>query len=328
MSHILISRERTGDSHAYDVVAEWIKSKFPEIAHHFHLCYLPFLPRESAPYNLLVNWLQDPLEVTNPITFLQAMELQFACEGKQIPIINRADRHKNTGKLDAYQRLSKAGIYTPRIFSFKTPQEFMRALPTLPFPLILRDDVGHAGEFFFCQDEDELRRVPFEGFFRPVLSEFLDVQSPDGRFRKYRCVVAGDRVISHHVQISDNWETRGNHRIKDASTREEEIAYISLPDPQEEIMLNVSKALDLEFLGIDYGIDADGDVVIWEANQYPHLHFSKVDLIYRNFAMDRTIAAMVLMYLERANIKAPDKLIELAGYGALPMDLPVTASNQ
>lgn len=325
---ILIGRASPINPHPYDVVAGWIQEKYPEIAPHFHLCTLPYRLKDVAPYKLFVHWLQDPIDVTDPFKFLQAMELQFDCDAQQIPVLNRVEQHKNTGKIEAYKRLAKAGIRTPRIYSFKTPQEFMRALPTLPYPLILRDDVGHAGQFVFCRDEDELRAAPFETYYRPVLSEFIDVRGEDGRYRKFRCVVAGNHVVSHHVQISQTWETRGNNRIKDAETREEEIAYISNPDPFAEEMRLVAKALELDFLGIDYGIDKDGDLVVWEANQYPHLHFSKVDLIYRNFAMERTIAAMVLSYLERAGIEPPSKLVEQAGYGALPIDLPVTASNQ
>lgn len=311
---ILIGRAKPVNPHPYDVVAGWIQEKFPEIAPHFHLCTLPFRLKESSPYNLFVHWLQDPIDVTDPFTFLQAMELQFDCDSQGIPVINRVDQHKNTAKIEAARRLTKAGLRTPRIFSFKTPQEFMRALPTLPYPLILRDDVGHAGQFVLCRNEDELRAAPFETYYRPVLSEYIDVRGDDGRFRKYRCVVAGHHVISHHVQISQTWETRGNNRIKDAETREQEIAYISQPDPFADEMREIARALELDFLGIDYGIDQDGELVVWEANQYPHLHFSKVDLIYRNFAMERTIAAMVLFYLEKAGIEAPEKLIDLASF--------------
>lgn len=311
---ILIARERTLPTHPYDVVTSWIQEKCPDFAHRFHLASLPFLPPESSPYRLLVNWFQDPLDVVNPFTFLQALELEQACRSQQIPVVNAMSNHQNTGKIRAYSRLSKAGIYTPRIFHFKSPQEFMRALPTLPYPLILRDDIGHAGSFVLCQNEDQLREAPFHTFHRPILSEYVDVQSADRRYRKYRCIVVGNRVISHHLQTSETWETRGNQRIKDAQTREEEIAYILNPDPFEEIMLKVSQALELEFLGIDYGIDSDGDVVIWEANQFPHLHFSKVDLVYRNFAMDRTIAAMVQYYLERAGVEPPQKLKALSSY--------------
>lgn len=311
---ILIARAEPTRPHPYDVVAEWIQSKYPDIAPRFHLCTLPYRPRESAPYRLLVHWLQDPIEVIAPFAFIQAMELQLFCDDQGIPVINRVDRHRNTGKAETSRRLSQAGIRTPRIFTFKTPQEFMRALPTLPYPLILREDIGHAGAFILCRDEDELRAAPFEQLYRPVLSEYIDVRGEDGRYRKYRCIIVGDQAVTHHLQVSATWETRGNQRIKDASTREEEIAYISNPEPFAEEMRGVAQALELEFLGIDYGIDPEGNVVVWEANQYPHLHFSTKDLIYRNFAMERTIAAMVLFYLEQAGVEPPEKLLSQAGY--------------
>ncbi|MBC8065866.1 MAG: hypothetical protein H7Y17_13620 [Chlorobia bacterium] len=311
---ILIGRAPPINPHPYDVVAQWIQEKYPDIAPRFHLCTFPFRLRESAPYKLFVQWVQDPIDVVNPMTFLQAMELQYDCNSQEIPIVNGVDRHRNTAKIQAHQRLSGAGIRTPRIHTFRNPKEFMQALPNLTYPLILREDVSHGKQFCLLNNEDDLRQAPFGNFYRPVLSEFIDVQSDDGRYRKYRSVVAGGRVISHHVQVSDSWETRGKQRIKDAATREEEIAYISNPDPFAKEMLEVAKALELEFAGIDYAIDRKGDLVVWEANQYPHLHFSTKDLIYRNFAMERTIAAMVLSYLELAGVEPPEKLVHQAGY--------------
>ncbi|HQU19495.1 MAG TPA: hypothetical protein PLA92_10650 [Fimbriimonadaceae bacterium] len=55
-------------------------------------------------------------------------------------------------------------------------------------------------------------------------------------------------------------------------------------------------------------------MVVCEANLYPHIHFSKNDLVYRNFAMERTIAGMVRYYLEQAGIPAPARLIHQASY--------------
>jgi hypothetical protein len=300
---ILVGRLPHVKPHAYDVVVDWIRSKHPDLGRHFVLGTLPCgLPQGIK---LLVQWIQDPLDVTDPFSFLHALELQSACDEKGIPIVNRVEAHKNTAKTAALERLTAVGIKTPRVF---------QGIEGIRFPVILREDVGHAGEFQLLNSLEEAKEAPFEKFYRPVLSEYWDVQSPDGLYRKYRCVVAGDRVVSHHLQISDTWLTRGSNRIKDLQTREEEIAYISQPDPFASTMLEVARALELDYVGIDYGLDAEGNAVIWEANQFPHLHFSKVDLIYRNFAMERTIAAMIAFYLEKAGLEVPQKLVEMAGY--------------
>jgi hypothetical protein len=311
---ILIGRTAPVEGHPYDVVAQWIRQKHPELAPLFHLCKLPFRLGADSPYSLLVQWIQDPLHVTDPFNYLYALELQSDFDAAGFPVVNRVERQANTGKLEARKRLCEAGVCTPKIRSFATKTDFLDSVRSLPLPLIVREDVGHGCEFHLVQSVKDAEAVTWEKFYRPVVSEYVDVQSPDGRYRKYRCFVIGDSVITHHLQTSESWLTRGSNRIKDLQTREEEIAYLSSPDPNEDIMRATGKALELEYLGIDYSVDASGNVIVWEANQYPHLHFSKVDLIYRNFGMERTIAAMVRYYISAAGLEPSERLIRQASY--------------
>jgi hypothetical protein len=161
---------------------------------------------------------------------------------------------------------------------------------------------------------EDVRNAPVENYVRPALSEFIDVRSPDGLYRKYRSIVVGDSTIAQHLQISESPVTRGAARLKTLETREEEIEFISKPDPHADLMQAVRRALDVDFGGIDYGFDQSGQLVIWEMNLYAHLPWSKYELTYRNFAVERCYAAMVRHYLQLAGEPIPDKLERQTAY--------------
>ncbi len=311
---ILIARDRPLRSHSYDVILYWIQREHPLLATIFDVCMLPSPPEDDSLYQALVFWLQDPTEFLEPEIYRHAIELAERIAKLGLPIVNRAERQRNLTKVETARRLRAANINTPQIADFASRDALVESAEQLGFPVVLRENIGHAGEFLLLNSPEEARQAALENYFQPVLSQFVNVQSEDGRHRKFRCFVIGDRVLSNHLQISRTWLTRGLYRISDLATREEEIEYISSPDPQEALMLKVRDALDVEFLGIDYGVDREGKVAIWEANQFPHLHFSTRNLSYRNFAIERTIAAMVLHYLILAGIDPPARLVRQASY--------------
>lgn len=305
---VLIAQSPPVAPHPYTVILSWIQQKHPELARHFDIALLP--AKLNAGSKAVVFWLSDPTEFFNPPLHDQALQLEAEATQLGLPIHNRPSCQANVGKLAAHGRLRAAGIFAPNI----APIEIGGEAPDLSYPFIVRDDVGHGGEFRLIEKPEDLRCLNREDFFRPVASEFVDVRSEDGRYRKFRAIVVGGSVVSHHLQTSNIWLTRGANRINDLQTREEEIEYVSNPDAFSDLMLRVSKALELEFLGIDYSIDREGRVVIWEANPFPHLHFSKAVLMYRNFAMERTIAAIVRESLLLAGVEPSRKLERQASF--------------
>lgn len=74
------------------------------------------------------------------------------------------------------------------------------------------------------------------------------------------------------------------------------------------------RALELDFATFDYGYDREGAVVVWEANPYPHIQMSTKNLTYCNHAIHRTLAAVVKLYLTRAQLPVPAKLEAILRY--------------
>lgn len=309
-SEILIVRAQAAGPHYYDIVLQWLRVHHPQLGVHFDLCQLPFQLPDESRYKLVVFWLQDPVHLISPPLARAALALEQECETRGIPMFNPVTKHRNLGKVESYRRLHEIGVKMPRAVSLENPH----ALEEFSFPAIVREDHVHQGRFELINEPSKLDSLELSNFYEPVVSEFVGVRSGDGKHRKFRAIVAGRHVVSHHLQISWDWKTHGSARVADLESREEEIAYISNPDPFEATLLRAAEALELQFIAFDYGCLPGGEIVIWEGNQFPHLHFSKFSLVYRNFAMDRTIATMIRAYLETAGLTVPAKLMEQSDY--------------
>ena len=160
--------------------------------------------------------------------------------------------------------------------------------------------------------ERELRAIPLEQFRRPIAVKLVDVRTPeDGLFRKFRYVVAGRVGVPHHMQATQDWITRGDIRFHNETTRSQEESYISRPDPHHELFQRARRSLELDLVAFDYGFDRRGELIIWEANPYPHFHIPKGRLSYLAPAMHRTLAAVVHLYLDRAGMAIPQRLQDI-----------------
>jgi hypothetical protein len=292
-----------------DDVLDWIAVNLPDERPRFRLKALPYDLRDTDHDRVLIPWLQDPVEAWSPRTYVQAMALTQACERRGIPVVNRVDRLARAGKFEGAALMRAAGLRVPRVARITDVAAFRENRLGIPLPLFIREDVGHQGEMIRADTPAEVRALPIERFKSPVAIELIDLFDPRDRlYRKYRYVVSGERGVPHHMQASATWITRGGGRIVDERTRNEELRYIGASSPYHAAFLRASQALGLDFVAFDYSIDADGQPVVWEANPYPFLQFSRTYLAYRNEAMHRTMAILVALYYERAELPLPDAL--------------------
>jgi len=247
--------------------------------------------------------------------YKQANRLAAKCDKHEIPIINRVDQLINATKSVAGPLIASAGIRTPRTALIRDREEFKETLLGLNLPLFVREDWGHKSLIRRADTPEDVRNMPLDGFTRPVATELIDVRDRrDGLYRKYRYIAAGDQGVSHHLQFSWEWVTRGGERVYTDATREEELSYISRQDQNHAALQRARKALGLDFMAFDYSYDRDGAVVVWEVNVFPYFRLAKGKLKYRNAAIHRTMLAMLKMYLQYASLRVPDRLEHLLAY--------------
>jgi hypothetical protein len=312
----LVVRRWQPKPHFYAVVLQWIAANYPELRPLFYLTTLPYRLPQRNPFVLHIPWLQDPVQRWSFLRYEQANRLAGECDVRSIPVINRVDRLINATKSVGARLMGEAGIRTPKTAAISDPAEFRDTLLGIPLPLFVRDDWGHGGAMLRADTRAEAIALPVERFQRPIAVELIDIPDRrDGLYRKYRYFAAGSRGVTHHLQVSEGWLTRGSHRVKSDRTREEELSFINRPDPNHDLLQKARRALGLDLVAFDYGYDHDGKVVVWEANPYPSIPpFSKRGLAYRNGALDRTMAAMLALYLEAAGLPVSQALSRRAAY--------------
>ena len=309
---ILIVRHPSKNPFFYDVLLHWLEEHFPAVRSLFELRTIPFRLRQGSRYVLHVPWLQDPVQKWSPTAYRHANRLAAECDDRGIPVINRVDRLTNAVKSTGARLIGSVGIRTPKMVLINNVDEFRETQGGLELPLLVREDWGHGGLVCRADTPAEVQQLPLQRFSRPVAVEFIDVQSRHDRlYRKYRYVAAGDLGIAHSMHVCKGWKAKGTEAENTDALRDEELAYTSCPDPNHKQLQVAREALGLDFVAFDYSYDLAGRLIVWEANPYPHIHFSSGRRIYRRPATIRTLAAMASLYLKRASLTVPSEIEEL-----------------
>jgi hypothetical protein len=140
-------------------------------------------------------------------------------------------------------------------------------------PFLVREAGTHGGHQLTLveggDDLGELERFAFDGrsFY---VTEFVDFASPDGLYRKHRALVIDGEPMAKHLIVSDHWNVHSRSRTFMATRpdleAEEERFVTAMPDAVAAALRAVHERLPLDYLGADFGIDADGGVVVFEVN--------------------------------------------------------------
>jgi hypothetical protein len=307
----LVVREATKGAGLYEVVLEWIERRVPGLRGRFELRLLPFRAADLSPYALLVPWLQDPVQAWSWRRYEQALALQRRCDAAGIAVVNRVERLPNAAKREGALRMASVGLRTPRTEPIVDARAFRADAERHRYPLLVREDWGHQAPLHRADAPSDLAAIPIERMARPLAVEFVDVRDPrDGLWRKYRYLAAGDRGTPLHLHATTEWLTRGGHCLYTDETRRAEIAFLEGREPRHALLHRALDALGLDVAAFDYGLTPAGEMVVWEANPYPYLHFGRPTGrgAYRFPATERAIACLVRLYLCRAGLAVPPAL--------------------
>lgn len=318
----LITRHPAKNPNFYNVLLDWTESKLPQVRSRFELRLLPLRVRKRSRYVLHVPWLQDPVQQWSRAAYAQASRLTERLDDQGVPTINRVDRLTNASKSNGARLVAGVGIRTPRTVRIDDAGRFRSTLLGLEPPLLVREDWGHssaraieAGRVVRCDTRRDVLGLNLESFARPVAMEFIETRTPsDGLYRKYRYVAAGDIGVTHHLQVKGHWFVKGGDQLYSEAIREEDLAYLSGPDPNHAILQRARRALELDFVAFDYSYDSAGRLVVWEANPFPFLHVLGGRRAYRTPALERTFAAILQLYHTRAGLPVPDEVRELLSH--------------
>jgi hypothetical protein len=180
----------------------------------------------------------------------------------------------------------------------------------LHFPLLLRTPGCHTGLNFLRMESFEglpaaLAELPGEEL---TVMEYLDARGPDGKVRKYRAMTIDGQLYPLHLAISDRWKVhyfsadmagKPEHRAEEAAFLED------MPGVLGPLAMHgleqIQSLLGLDYGGIDFGLNAKGEILLFEANAtmavYPPGTHERWN--YRQPAYRRIRAAVQEMLLNR-----------------------------
>ena len=181
-------------------------------------------------------------------------------------------------------------------------------------PLLLRAPGYHAGEHFERLESDAdidraLEQLPSDSFFA---IEYVDVRDTAGLYTKYRVMAVDGSLYPLHLAISRDWKVHyfSAQMAAHAEFRAREASF--LRDPQAALgsrawdaLMRVVARLELDYAGIDFTLDADGEVVVFESNATMAVRYPPDDPMwaYRRPAVDAVLGAMRTMLVRYSSIE-------------------------
>jgi hypothetical protein len=179
------------------------------------------------------------------------------------------------------------------------------------FPFLVRAPGFHTGRYFTRIEDPQglaaaVAALPSDDAW---LIEQLDARDREGMFRKYRVMFVNRRLYPLHLAISRNWKVHyfradmahsAENRQKDAKFLD---AMADVVGQRAMTALErINATLGLDYGGIDFAVNAQGDVLFFEANATMVMIPLAPDekWAYRRPAFDKVFAAVRAMLTERS----------------------------
>jgi glutathione synthase/RimK-type ligase-like ATP-grasp enzyme len=211
---------------------------------------------------------------------LEAAAKLIACS--RAPVINQPSVVLRTSRVANAERLrSLQGVVTPRTVMLdreslgEADAAATIAKAGLGFPLLVRSPGFHTGRNFIyvaamADLAAEIAKLPGDEL---LLIEYLDARGRDGNARKYRAMIVGGEVFPLHLAISRQWKVHyfTADMADNSGHRSEEAAFLAdmqaaVGEKAVRALGRIASELGLDYAGVDFGIDAAGDVLLFEAN--------------------------------------------------------------
>jgi glutathione synthase/RimK-type ligase-like ATP-grasp enzyme len=191
------------------------------------------------------------------------------------PVVNPPARVMKTGRAASARRLAGLhGVKAPKVEKVRREDVTARAAE-IGFPLLLRSPGYHTGQHFTKVDHPDALPGALAGLpgRELLLIQYLDARDATGRSRKYRVMMIGGDLFPMHLAVSEDWKVHyfTSAMAEQPAYRAEEQAFLAdmaaVVGPAAMSALEaICDCLALDYAGVDFGLAADGAVLLFEAN--------------------------------------------------------------
>ncbi len=275
-----------------------------------HVVYVEYCT-ELPPHNLVINAIGDADLAAPALKCAQSL-----LERTSAPVINPPGSVIGTGRVEVAQRLNGIpGLIVPK--TALVPRSLLTCPVAYTFPLLIRTPGFHTGlHFEFVESAEQLpaKLATLPGDELTVI-EYLNSYGADGKARKYRVMMIDGELYPLHAAISSHWKIHyfTAEMADSPAHRAEDLQFLenmpSVLGPKAiSALKEVQSRLGLDYAGIDFGLSADGDVLLYEANATMVVNRpepgEKWD--FRRPAVERIYAAVRAMLLKAQLQRQPD----------------------
>jgi tetratricopeptide (TPR) repeat protein len=226
------------------------------------------------------------------------------------PVINPPAAVAATTRAAVAARLAAVpGLVAPAIRL--TTRGALLAAADLAFPLLVRSPGFHTGQHFVRVEaradlDAAVAALPGDEL---LAIEPLEARGADGLARKYRVMLVGGALYPMHLAISAHWkvhyftadmQARPDHRAEEAAFLADMPAVLG---PAAVAALQaIGAALGLDYAGVDFGLDAEGRLLLFEANAGMVIQPPGPEPIwdYRRAPIDAALGAVKALLLAKA----------------------------
>lgn len=170
------------------------------------------------------------------------------------------------------------------------PEDLVDYLPS-SFPILARPAGTHGGDDFEVI-ADLASLSAFIGEHPGAdhyLIDYIDYQSSDGYFRKYRFIFVDGGIWPYHLAIGNTWKVHhvNTDMIHHQWMQDEEKAFLANPQSvfspaNYDGLRAIADSYDLQYFGIDCGLDREGRLVVFEVNASMLVHKKNEDMPYKD----------------------------------------------
>ena len=236
------------------------------------------------------------------------------------PVVNHPRTILTTGRETMAERLADIPLcYVPKTIRCRRETLTGDNAPAVlarkgfVFPLLLRIVGSHGGDAFekLHNPGDVATFIKTNLAQEFYVTEFVDYQSGDGYYRKYRFIFVDREIFPYHLAICDDWKV--HHFRTDMAhhiwMQEEEKAFLNDPwqtfsEFHKSAFREIQAAVGLEFFGVDCSLDHHGNIVIFEVNASMLVHDDNATFQYKTPHCVRIKQAFHAMLSRAAEVKA------------------------
>lgn len=229
---------------------------------HLHNTFL-FLGKRVSDEGVLAPG--DQVVVQRAISHAVALNSTLALESMGFRVVNNSQSlARSLNKVWTLSILSRAGVPTPRTAVAFSEDVCFKLTPLIGYPLVVKPIDGSWGRLIaLARDGEELRAILEHRAYIPnpnmkvhMIQEY--VRKPG---RDLRVFTIGDEVVAAIYRVSEHWITNTARGGKAEPAR--------VDSELEDIVLKATRALGIEFAGVDVFEDRERGYLVNEVNAVP-----------------------------------------------------------